>query len=68
MNKKSIRVPSYATYLVKNGTIKIVVELSARIGDKQKCAISIDDCTEHVRIEFFLIPIVLRYDISKVRT
>uniref|UniRef100_A0A914E165 guanylate cyclase n=1 Tax=Acrobeloides nanus TaxID=290746 RepID=A0A914E165_9BILA len=51
MNKKSIRVPSYATYLVKNGTIKIVVELSARIGDKQKCAMSIDDCTEHVAHE-----------------
>uniref|UniRef100_A0A915M9J1 Guanylate cyclase domain-containing protein n=2 Tax=Meloidogyne TaxID=189290 RepID=A0A915M9J1_MELJA len=39
MNNKAIRVPSYATYHVKNGTMRIVVELTARLGDKHKCAI-----------------------------
>ena len=48
MNNKAVRVPSYATYYVKNGTLKIVVELTARLGDKAKCAMSENDCSEHV--------------------
>lgn len=49
MNNKAIRVPSYATYYVKNGTMRIVVELTARLSDKHKCAMSENDCSEHVR-------------------
>jgi hypothetical protein len=41
-------VPSYATYHIKNGTMRIVVELTARLGDKLKCAMSEHDCSEHV--------------------
>lgn len=48
MNNKAIRVPSYATYHVKNGTMRIVVELTARLGDKFKCAMWDNDCSEHV--------------------
>ncbi|KAF7636579.1 Guanylate cyclase [Meloidogyne graminicola] len=51
MNNKAIRVPSYATYHVKNGTMRIVVELTARLGDKHKCAMSENDCSEHVAHE-----------------
>ncbi|CAK5098921.1 unnamed protein product [Meloidogyne enterolobii] len=50
MNNKAIRVPSYATYHVKNGTMRIVVELTARLGDKHKCAMSENDCSEHERM------------------
>ena len=49
MNNKAVRVPSYATYLTKNGTMRIVVELEARLGDKLKCAVSDNDCSEHVK-------------------
>lgn len=48
MNNKAVRVPSYATYYVMNGTMKIVVELTARLGDKTKCLMSQNDCSEHV--------------------
>lgn len=48
MNNKAVRVPSYATYYVMNGTMKIVVELTARLGDKTKCLMSENDCSEHV--------------------
>nr|CAD2188039.1 unnamed protein product [Meloidogyne enterolobii] len=39
------------TYHVKNGTMRIVVELTARLGDKHKCAMSENDCSEHVAHE-----------------
>ena len=48
MNNKAVRVPSYATYYVINGTMRIVVELTARLGDRSKCAMSQTDCSEHV--------------------
>lgn len=51
MNNKAVRVPSYATYHTKNGTIRIVVELSARQSDKSKCATMDHDCSEHVAHE-----------------
>lgn len=46
MNNKAVRVPSYATYYVLNGTIQIVVELTASLGNKAKCLEN--DCSEHV--------------------
>jgi hypothetical protein len=33
------------------GTMRIVVELTARLGDKHKCAMSENDCSEHVAHE-----------------
>ncbi|KAL3101133.1 hypothetical protein niasHS_001593 [Heterodera schachtii] len=51
MNNKAIRVPSYATYHTKNGTMKIVVELTARLGDRLKCLKMEHDCSEHVAHE-----------------
>lgn len=49
MNNKGVRVPSYATYYVRNGSMLIVVELTARLlGDKVKCAVSESNCSEHV--------------------
>ncbi|CAD5234238.1 unnamed protein product [Bursaphelenchus xylophilus] len=51
MNNKAVRVPSYATYFVKNGTVRIVVELTARLSDKAKCQASESDCSEHVAHE-----------------
>lgn len=46
MNNKAVRVPSYATYYVLNGTMQIVVELTASLGNKAKCLEN--DCSEHV--------------------
>lgn len=51
MNNKAVRVPSYATYYVNNGTMRIVVELTARLGDKNRCMMSQNDCSEHVAHE-----------------
>ncbi|KAH7698120.1 guanylate cyclase, partial [Aphelenchoides avenae] len=51
MNNKAVRVPSYATYYVANGTMKIVVELTARLGDRAKCEMLESECSEHVAHE-----------------
>ncbi|KAI6244143.1 Protein kinase domain-containing protein [Aphelenchoides fujianensis] len=51
MNNKAVRVPSYATYHVVNGTMRIVVELTARLTEKHKCVVSEHDCSEHVAHE-----------------
>lgn len=51
MNNKAIRVPSYATYYVKNGTMKIVVELTAKLLDQAKCSLASHDCSEHAAHE-----------------
>lgn len=66
MNNKAVRVPSYATYYVRNGSMRIVVELTARLEEKLKCAKkqmqsgaaagggnggSDSDCSEHVAHE-----------------
>ncbi|KAH7716097.1 guanylate cyclase [Aphelenchoides avenae] len=51
MNNKGVRVPSYATYYTTNGTMRIVVELTARLGDKTSCAAMESDCSEHVAHE-----------------
>ncbi|CAJ0946898.1 unnamed protein product, partial [Mesorhabditis belari] len=51
MNNKAIRVPSYATYHTANGTLRIVVELEAKLGNDQKCKANPDMCTEHVAHE-----------------
>lgn len=48
MNNKAVRVPSYATYQCVNGTMRIVVELTARLGDQNKCAKDNSDCADHV--------------------
>lgn len=53
MNNKGIRVPSYATYLIKNGTINIVVELTAQLGEHSKCKTFENNCSEHVRKKTF---------------
>lgn len=50
MNNKAVRVPSYATYYTKGGTMRIVVELTARQADKLKCSTMDDDCSEHVSL------------------
>ena len=60
MNTKAVRVPSYATYHVQNGTMRIVVELTARLEAKLNCAkrqqqagagSADSDCSEHVAHE-----------------
>ncbi|KAH7718588.1 Protein GCY-9 protein [Aphelenchoides avenae] len=51
INNKAVRVPSYATYMVVNGTVRIVVELTARLNDKAKCAALENECSEHVAHE-----------------
>ncbi|KAH7726719.1 GCY-9 protein [Aphelenchoides avenae] len=51
INNRAVRVPSYATYYVHNGTMRIAVELTARLGDKLRCAQSESDCSEHVAHE-----------------
>lgn len=50
MNNKAIRVPSYATYHATNGTLKIVVELEAKIADRATCEKDASLCSEHVLI------------------
>lgn len=54
MNNKAIRVPSYATYLIKNGTIRIVVELTAQLGENGKCKKFYSDCSDHVKINVYI--------------
>ncbi|KAI6205271.1 Guanylate cyclase [Aphelenchoides besseyi] len=51
MNEKGVRVPSYATYYTINGTMQIVVELSARLVGKAKCILTDTDCSEHIARE-----------------
>lgn len=50
MNNKAIRVPSYATYHTTNGSLRIVVELEAKLGERSKCKSNSDMCSEHVSI------------------
>lgn len=48
INSKALRVPSYATYYVTNGSMRIVVELNAELG--ANCAGKELGCTsEYVR-------------------
>ncbi|KHN76072.1 Atrial natriuretic peptide receptor 1 [Toxocara canis] len=49
INSKALRVPSYATYYVSNGTKKIVVELEAKLGTN--CQEETDCSSEHVAHE-----------------
>ncbi|CAI5456087.1 unnamed protein product [Caenorhabditis angaria] len=51
MNNKAIRVPSYATYYVTNGTLKIVVELAAKNSESGQCERNEDMCSEHIAHE-----------------
>ncbi|KAI6209361.1 Guanylate cyclase [Aphelenchoides besseyi] len=51
MNEKGVRVPSYATYHIINGTMRIVVELTARLVAKAKCTLTDTDCSEHIAHE-----------------
>ncbi|VDM96807.1 unnamed protein product [Thelazia callipaeda] len=46
-NNDAFRVPSYATYQITNGTLTIVVELEAKLGDPVKCS-SKTDCSFYV--------------------
>jgi hypothetical protein len=60
MNNKAVRVPSYATYFVVNGTMKIVVELTARLLDPVKCALASHDCSEHVSLNYGVSPELIK--------
>ncbi|GMR47297.1 hypothetical protein PMAYCL1PPCAC_17492, partial [Pristionchus mayeri] len=51
MNNKAIRVPSYAVYFASNGTLDIVVELEAKLGDRKACAHDQNVCSEHLAHE-----------------
>ncbi|GMR62469.1 hypothetical protein PMAYCL1PPCAC_32664, partial [Pristionchus mayeri] len=51
INNKAIRVPSYAVYYASNGTLDIVVELEAKLGDRQECARDQNVCSEHLAHE-----------------
>ncbi|CAJ0570905.1 unnamed protein product, partial [Mesorhabditis spiculigera] len=51
MNNKAIRVPSYATYHTSNGSLRIVVELEAKLGERDKCNSNLELCSEHVAHE-----------------
>ncbi|KAF8354659.1 gcy-9 [Pristionchus pacificus] len=51
INNKAIRVPSYAVYYASNGTLDIVVELEAKLGDRNECAKNADLCSEHLAHE-----------------
>uniref|UniRef100_A0A0K0DRA8 ANF_receptor domain-containing protein n=1 Tax=Angiostrongylus cantonensis TaxID=6313 RepID=A0A0K0DRA8_ANGCA len=51
MNHKAIRVPSYATYHITNGTKRIVVELEAKIVNRERCEKNTNQCSEHIARE-----------------
>ncbi|VDM59411.1 unnamed protein product [Angiostrongylus costaricensis] len=51
MNHKAIRVPSYATYHITNSTMRIVVELEAKIVNRERCEKNTNQCSEHVARE-----------------
>ncbi|VDK32976.1 unnamed protein product [Gongylonema pulchrum] len=48
INNEAVRVPSYATYQISNGSLRIVVELEAKLGDANKCLLRKTDCSIHV--------------------
>uniref|UniRef100_A0A0N4Z7S9 Guanylate cyclase n=1 Tax=Parastrongyloides trichosuri TaxID=131310 RepID=A0A0N4Z7S9_PARTI len=45
MNTDAVRVPSYAAYSLKNGSLKIVMEIEAKLSESSSCK---KDCSEHV--------------------
>ncbi|GMT06605.1 hypothetical protein PENTCL1PPCAC_28779, partial [Pristionchus entomophagus] len=51
INNKAIRVPSYAVYYASNGSLDIVVELEAKLGDRDECKKNADLCSEHLAHE-----------------
>ncbi|VDK29373.1 unnamed protein product [Gongylonema pulchrum] len=48
INNEAIRVPRYATYQISNGSLRIVVELEAKLDDANKCLLRKTDCSIHV--------------------
>jgi hypothetical protein len=60
MNNKAMRVPSYAAYQITNGRMKITVELTAKLLDKESCNFSELDCSEYIATQ--IIPNWSTYD------
>lgn len=52
MNNKGVHVPSYVTYMTKNGTMHTVVELNASLVKSEKCDNPDEFCSEHVKFLF----------------
>lgn len=48
MNNDAVRVPSYAVYQITNGSLRIVIELEAKLRDSAKCEAKDGDCSLHV--------------------
>ncbi|VDK74338.1 unnamed protein product [Onchocerca ochengi] len=48
INNEAFRIPSYTTYQMQNGSLRIVVELEAKLGDPEKCSLKNKECSLHV--------------------
>lgn len=48
IDNEAVRIPSYTTYQVYNGTLRTVVELEAKLGDPEKCSLKNEECSLHV--------------------
>uniref|UniRef100_A0A915PQ63 Guanylate cyclase n=1 Tax=Setaria digitata TaxID=48799 RepID=A0A915PQ63_9BILA len=48
IDNEAFRIPSYATYQIQNGSLKLVVELEAKLGDPKKCSLKKTDCSLHI--------------------
>lgn len=50
INHKAERVPSYTTFLIKNGELQNVVEFEAKLGDSRSCQLKDEHCSLHVSL------------------
>ncbi|EJD75141.1 guanylate cyclase [Loa loa] len=48
IDNEAVRIPSYITYQVCNGSLRTVVELEAKLGDPATCSLQKGDCSLHV--------------------
>ncbi|KAM3715200.1 Receptor-type guanylate cyclase gcy-9 [Dirofilaria immitis] len=48
IDNEAFRIPSYTTYQMQNGSLRIVVELEAKLGDPEKCILDNKECSLHV--------------------
>ncbi|VDP19312.1 unnamed protein product [Onchocerca flexuosa] len=48
IDNEAFRIPSYTTYQMYNGSLRVVVELEAKLGDPEKCNLKNKECSLHV--------------------
>ncbi|VDN82618.1 unnamed protein product [Brugia pahangi] len=54
IDNEAVRIPSYITYQLYNGSLRTVVELEAKLGDPEKCSLKGEECSLHVPHEILM--------------